>query len=295
MDEMSDIRLFVRMVAAGSLSETARRLNSSLPAMSRRLAGLEKRLGVRLVDRSTRRFALTEEGSRYHERAVGILADLDEAEAEVSAQVASPQGHIRVGAPLEIGRRQFAPLIAEFSRKYPRITIELSLNDAPVDVIGDDLDVGVHVDQRAAHNIITRKIISSRRVVVASPDYLAKHGTPVRPGDLRAHQCICLVRGRHIFDRWTFSEGGQSHEEHVRSVLMSDHAEVVHEWALMGCGIALKALWDIEDDLKAGRLVEVLAPFAISDLDLYVFYPSRSHLPPRIRVFIDFLIAALGR
>jgi DNA-binding MarR family transcriptional regulator len=110
MDEMSEIRLFVRMVAAGNLSETARRLNSSLPAMSRRLAGLEKRLGVRLVDRSTRRFTLTEEGSRYHERAVKILADLDEAEAEISSKVASPQGHIRVGAPLEIGRRQFAPV-----------------------------------------------------------------------------------------------------------------------------------------------------------------------------------------
>jgi DNA-binding transcriptional LysR family regulator len=295
MDEMSELRLFVRMVAAGSLSETARRLNSSLPAMSRRLAGLEKRLGVRLVDRSTRRFTLTEEGSRYHERAVKILADLDEAEAEISAKVASPQGHIRVGAPLEIGRRRFAPLIAEFSKKYPRITIELSLNDAPIDVIGDDLDIGVHVDQRAVGNIMTRKIISSRRAVIASPDYLAKHGTPAKPDDLLAHGCICLVRGRHIFDRWTFSEGGKTREVQVRGALMSDHAEVVHNWALMGCGITLKAFWDIEDDLKAGRLVEVLAPFSASEINLYVFYPSRNHLPPRVRVFIDFLVASMGR
>jgi len=294
MDEMNEIRLFVRMVAAGSLSETARRLNSSLPAMSRRLAGLEKRLGVRLVDRSTRRFTLTEEGSRYYERAVKILADLDEAEAEISAKVASPRGHIRVGAPLEIGRRRLAPLIAEFSKKYPRITIELSLSEAFVDVIGDDLDIGVHAGQRAGGNVITRKILASRRVLVASPDYLAKHATPAKPDDLLAHECICIVRGRHIFDRWTFSDGGKLREVQVRGVLMSDNAEVVHEWALMGCGIALKALWDIEDDLKAGRLVEVLAPFAVSDLDLYVFYPSRSHLPLRVRVFIDFLVASMG-
>jgi DNA-binding transcriptional LysR family regulator len=294
MDEMSELRLFARMVAAGSLSETARRLNSSLPAMSRRLAGLERRLGVRLVDRSTRRFTLTEEGSRYHDRAVKILADLDEAEAEISATVVSPQGHIRVGAPLEIGRRRFAPLIAEFSRKYPRITIELSLSEAFVDVIGDDLDVGVHADHRAGANVITRKILSSRRVLVASPDYLAKHGAPAKPDDLLAHECICIVRGRHVFDRWTFSVGGKLREVQVRGILMSDNAEVVHEWALMGCGVTLKALWDIEDDLKTGRLVEVLAPYAVSDLDLYVFYPSRAHLPPRVRVFIDFIVASLG-
>jgi DNA-binding transcriptional LysR family regulator len=294
MDEINEIRLFVRMVAAGSLSETARRLNSSLPAMSRRLAGLEKRLGVRLVDRSTRRFTLTEEGSRYHDRVVKILADLDEAEAEVSAKVASPQGHIRVGAPLEIGRRRFAPLIAEFSKKYPHITIELSLNDAPIDVIGDDLDIGLHLDQQAVDNTISRKIVSSRRVVVASPDYLAKHGTPAKPDDLLAHECICLVRGRHIFDRWIFSEGGKIREVQVRGALMSDHAEIVHGWALMGCGIALKALWDIEDDLETGRLVEVLAPYSASEINLYVFYPSRSHLPQRVRVFIDFLVASMG-
>jgi DNA-binding transcriptional LysR family regulator len=294
MDEMSELRLFVRMVAAGSLSETARRLNSSLPAMSRRLASLEERLGVRLIDRSTRRFALTEEGARYHERAIKILADLDEAEAEISAKVSSPQGHIRVGAPLEIGRQRIAPLIAEFSKKYPRITIELSLNDAPIDVIGDDLDIGVHADQRSVGNIITRKIISSRRAIIASPDYLAKHGTPAKPDDLLAHECICVLRGRHIFDRWTFSEGGKTREVQVRGALRSDSAEVVHNWALMGRGVALKAFWDIEDDLKAGRLLEVLAPFTASEISLYVFYPGRTHLPPRVRVFIDFLIASMG-
>jgi DNA-binding transcriptional LysR family regulator len=293
MDEISDLRLFVRIVAAGSLSETARRLNSSLPAMSRRLASLEARLGVRLIDRSTRHFALTEEGARLHERAVKILDDLDDAEAEVSAQVASPQGHIRIGAPLEIGRRQLAPLIAAFTKLYPRITVELSLDDAIIDVLGDDCDVALHIDQPLDGNIISRKIISSRRTVCASPEYLARRGKPTKPDDLLEHDCLCLVRGRHIFDCWPFSLNGKIQELQVHGTLLTNHGEVLHDWALLGHGIALKAHWDIEHDLKAGRLVELLAPFTASEINLYAIYPTRSHLPPRVRVFIDFMLASM--
>ncbi len=293
-DEISDLRLFVRMVAAGSLSETARRLNSSLPAMSRRLTAMEARLGVRLIDRGSRHFEVTEEGSVLYERGVSILAALDEAEAEVSARITSPQGHIRVGAPLEIGRRRFGPLIAAFSKRYPRITIELVLSDSYMDVVGDDLDIGLHVDEPIDGNIVVRKMLSSRKVACASPDYIAEHGIPNRPEELLLHECIRLVRGRHIFDRWSFSDDGKAHEIQVRGVLLSNNAEVVHDWALMGRGIALKALWDIEDDLKTGRLVEILAPFAHDEINLYAIYPTRSYLPPRVRVFIDFVIAAVN-
>lgn len=295
MDEISDLRLFVRMIAAGSLSETARRLNSSLPAMSRRLAGLEERLGVRLIDRSTRHFALTEEGSRLHERAVQIIADIDEAEAEISAKVASPQGHIRIGAPLEIGRRRLAPLIAEFTKQYPRITVELSLNDAIVDILADDCDIALHIDQPLDGNIISRKVISSRRVVCASPEYLARRGTPLKPEDLSQHDCICLVRGRHVFDRWPFLVDGEVQELQVHGTLLTNHGEVLHGWAVLGHGITLKAHWDIEDDLRNGRLVELLEPFTASEINLYAIYPSRSHLPPRVRVFIDFMLASIEK
>jgi DNA-binding transcriptional LysR family regulator len=293
-DEMSDLRLFVRMAAAGSLSETARRLNSSLPAMSRRLSAMEARLGVRLVDRGTRHFVLTEEGSVLYERGIGIVAELDAAEAEITANVSAPQGHIRVGAPLEIGRRRIAPLIAEFAKRYPRISIELVLDDSPFDVLGDDLDVGLLSDQPTDGNVISRQLLASRRVVCASPDYIAAHGVPQRPEDLLQHDCIRLVRGRHIFDRWTFIENGQPREVHVRGTLMTNNAEVMHGWALMGRGLVLKALWDIEDELKDGRLVEVLAPFTDSAINLYAVYPTRTHLPPRVRVFLDFVIASIN-
>ena len=292
-DEISDLRLFIRMVAAGSLSETARRLNSSLPAMSRRLAAMEARLGVRLIDRGTRRFALTEEGGVLYDRGLRILAELDATEAEIAANVSAPQGHLRVGAPLEIGRRRIAPLIAEFSRRYPRVSIELVLNDSHVDVVGDDLDVGLLIDVPTDGSIISRQLLSSRRVVVASSEYIAAHGAPERPEDLLRHDCICLVRGRHVFDRWTFAEDGKPGEVQVRGTLLTNNAEVVHGWVLEGRGLALKALWDIEDELADGRLVEVLASFAYNPINLYAVYPTRTHLPPRVRVFLDFAIASI--
>jgi DNA-binding transcriptional LysR family regulator len=294
-DEIGDLRLFVRMVAAGSLSETARRLNSSLPAMSRRLAAMEARLGVRLIDRGSRHFALTEEGGVLYERGIGILAELDATTAEIAANVSAPQGHIRVGALLEIGRRRFAPLIAEFCKQYPRVSVELVLSDSQIDVVGEELDVGLLADQPTDGNLISRQLISSRRVVCASPEYIAKHGVPERPEDLQRHDCIRLIRGRHIFDRWTFLENNKPQEVRVQGTLLTNNAEVMHGWVLMGCGLALKALWDIGDELRDGRLVEVLAPFAYNEINLYAVYPTRTHLPPRVRVFIDFVCHELAK
>jgi DNA-binding transcriptional LysR family regulator len=292
-DEISDLRLFVRMVAAGSLSETARRLNSSLPVMSRRLSAMENRLGARLIDRSTRRFTLTEEGALLYERGAFILADIDQVEAEVGARTQAPRGHIRVGAPLEIGRRRIAPLIGAFTRQHPDVTVELVLNDARANIVRDDLDLALHIDQPVDGDIIARLVLPSRRVVCAAPDYIGRRGRPERPADLLRHDCIHLVRGHQLFDRWTFVEDGKPLEVRVRPSLSTSSAEVVHDWILSGHGVGLKALWDIEDDLAEGRLVELLAPFTASEINLYAIYRSRSHLPNRVRVFIDFVVGGL--
>ena len=292
-DEISDLRLFVRMVAAGSLSETARRLNSSLPAMSRRLASMESRLGVRLIERSTRRFTLTEEGALLHERSVGILDEIDQVEVEVSTRARSPRGRLRVGAPLEIGRRRIAPLVGAFCRQYPDVTVELVLDDAPADVIANDLDLALHANQPSDGDVVTRLLLVSRRVVCASPAYLEKHRRPERPADLAEHDCICLVRRHQIYDRWSFVENGDPIEVRVRGPLSSSSAEVIHDWTLAGLGVGLKALWDIEQDLADGRLIELLAPFASNPVNLYLMYPTRSHVPRRVRIFIDFIVDAL--
>jgi DNA-binding transcriptional LysR family regulator len=294
-DQISDLRLFTRIVTAGSLSETARRLNSSLPAVSRNLAALEARLGVRLIDRGSRRFTLTDEGSLLFERAVLILSDLDQAEAEASAKAKAPRGRLRVGAPLEIGRCQIAPLVARFVEQHPEIVIELILTDSKFDVVGDDLDVGLQVDPPNDGNIISRTLLSSRRVVCASPEYLARNPALAVPDDLLAHNCIRFIRGRQIIDRWLFKDGDRTREVQIRGNLSTNNAEVMHGWALSGRGIALKAYWDLKGDLEAGRLIELLAPYACDDFCLYAtFPPTRNHLPFRVRVFVDFIVKELG-
>jgi DNA-binding transcriptional LysR family regulator len=294
-DEISDLRLFIRIVAAGSLSETARRIHSSLPAVSRRLAAMEERLGVRLIDRGSRRFTLTEEGAVLHERALTILRDLDAAEAEATAQAKHPRGRLRVGVPLEIGRRRVAPLVAEFTARYPGISIELVLSDSRVDILEEEIDIGIHVDAPQDSNLISRVLLYSSRVIVASPEYLARHPAPARPIDLLDHDCARLVRGRRVFDNWMFKEDGRVREVQVQGTLLTNNSEVMHEWALAGRAVTIKALWDVEDDIRAGRLVQLLKPFQCDVLNLYATYATRTHLPPRMRLFIDFVVQELSR
>jgi DNA-binding transcriptional LysR family regulator len=293
-DEISDLRLLTRIVVAGSLSEAARRTHSSLPAVSRRLAAMEGRLGVRLIDRGPRRFTLTEEGSLLYERALTILRDLDAAEAEATAQAKHPRGRMRVGVPLEIGRRRIAPLVAEFTARYPGISIELVLGDSRVDILEEEIDIGIHVDPPQDGNLISRVLLYSCRVIVASPEYLARHPAPAKPIDLLEHDCARLVRGRRVFDNWMFKEDGRVREIQVQGTLLTNNSEVMHEWALAGRAVTIKALWDVEDDIQAGRLVQLLKPFQCDELNLYATYATRTHLPPRMRLFIDFVVQALS-
>jgi DNA-binding transcriptional LysR family regulator len=295
-EEISDLRLFTRIVAAGSLSEAARRIHSSLPAVSRRLAALEARLGVRLIERGPRRFALTEEGGLFHERAVTILRDLDAAEAEASSRAKHPRGHLRVGTHHEIGRKRIAPMVAEFAARYPGITAELVLTDARLDVIEDEMDATLHITPPAVEHIVTRVVLSSRRIVCASPEYAATHRALKRPSDLANHDCIRLVaRGRQGFDQWQFREDGRITHVQVKGNLSTSSGEVMHDWALAGRGVARKVLWDVQDDVRAGRLIRFLEPFECDDVKLYLSYATRSYLPPRLRLFIDFIVDALQK
>jgi DNA-binding transcriptional LysR family regulator len=294
-DEISDLRLFTRIVAAGSLSEAARRTFSSLPAVSRRLAMLEARLGVRLIDRGPRRFTLTDEGSLLHERAVAILRDLDEAEAAASAHAKQPRGHVRVGAHVQTGRRRIAPLIGEFTARYPGITAELVLTDSRLELLENEIDVGLQVDPPSDSNIVSRVVLSGHRVVCASPQYLATHAPLQHPIDLLQHDCIRLVRGRYVMDHWTFKEEGRVTQIQVQGSLLTNNAEVVHDWTVAGRAIGFKLPWDVQEDFRAGRLIRLLEPFESDEAKLYVTYATRTHLPPRMRLFIDFMVSALQK
>jgi DNA-binding transcriptional LysR family regulator len=292
-DELSDLRLFTKIVSAGSLSETARRLNSSLTAISRRLSQMEERLGVRLIDRGSRRFSLTDEGELLFGRGMGIIAEIDELEAEVNAKVRTPKGRLRVSAPSEIGRRRIAPLVSEFTELYPATSIELILTDAKPDVLGDELDLGLQTDLPSDGSLIARKLLGGSRVVCASPRYLSEHAAPKVPQDLAQHNCIRMIRWGQVFDRWRFVVDGVQQEVAVSGVLIANGADVVHSWILAGSGIGIKASWDIETDLEDGRLVQVLAPYSHDLMNLYAVYTSRSHMPQRMRMFIDFISSGL--
>jgi DNA-binding transcriptional LysR family regulator len=291
-DEINDMRAFAQMIDAGSLSAAARATDSSAAAMSRRLAALERRLGVRLVTRTSRRFELTAEGAQFYERVQAILTAVEEAQAEASAQSQTPRGLLCVGAPSEIGRKQIAPVITAFSERYPEVEVRLVLSDVGLDVIDDNLDVALRIGLPPDTGVIAKKLLSSRRIVVGSPGYLARRGTPRTPADLAEHDCIRLVRGQRVFDRWRLLDNGRPRDVPVSGKLSTASGEVLHDWARDGRGLALKALWDIEDDLTSGALVECLADYHCDEIELYAVFASRRHLPPRVRVFLDFVARA---
>ena len=292
-DEVAELQLFVEIVKAGNLSAAARALNSSPAAMSRGLSALESRLGVRLVTRTSRTFELTEEGHLFYERCERIVVDIAEAEAEASSQGKTLKGKLRIGAPMEIGRRIIAPLVASFVEKYPGIQVHLNLSDSGLDVIDDGLDVALRVGLPTDASVIAKKILSTRRIVCASPSYMKRHGVPRRPEDLRQHDCIRLVRGRRVMDAWSFQERGERLEMTVNGTLTTTSGEVVHNWVRAGRGIALKAAWDVQPDLEAGTIVECLKDFWCDEIELFAICASRQHLFPRIRVFLDFISSML--
>jgi len=293
MIAVDDLRLFLRMVAAGGLSETARRLHSSPPAMSRRLAAMEARLGVRLVERSARRFLLTHEGALLHERATRIVAEIDAVEAEIGAKGHAPSGTLRIGAPMEIGRQRIAPLVGDFGGMHRAIRCELTLSDAGLDAIRDEFDFVFRTTRPEEPDVVAIPLLSGRHVACASPDYLRRLDAPRTPEDLTRHECLCLVRGRRRFDRWQFMRDGKPVMVQVEGSLSSTSGEVIHGWALEGRGIAFKAEWDIADDLRNGQLVECLANVTGDPMSLYGVFIARGYQPPRLRAFIDFVRQAL--
>lgn len=261
--------------------------------MSRRLAAMEARLGVRLFERSSRRFALTQEGALWHQRAQQILAAIDEAEAEVSATGATVRGQLRVGAPLQIGRRLIAPVVGRIAELHPELGLQFILSNAELDVVDDGLDIAIRIGLPADPSIVAVKLIESRRVVCASPTYAARHGLPQHPDDLRKHRCLRLLRGRRALDRWSFAEGGLIRTVDVGGTLATTSGEQLQDWILEGRGIGLKAMWNVEQDLASGRLIECLSEYACDRVTLYATFQRQGVMPRRMRLFLDHLVAAI--
>lgn len=294
-DNINDFHLFSQIVSAGSLTKAAMNLDSSPPAVSRRLAAMEARLGVRLIERNARHFQLTEAGGLLYERAQRILAEIQEAEEEAARHIDHLTGRLRIGAMLQLGRMRLAPDIARFSEMHPDLQIEFVLSDAPMDIVEDDLDILFKIDVQPSSYVVARKMTTSRLVLCATPDYLNRRGRPQKPDDLLEHDCLCLKRGSHVHKRWGVVENGVARDVQVTPRLVCNSGEVLYNWIVGGYGIGQKFQWDIQEDLDSGRLEECLPEFEGEGITLYAVYPYRRYQPPKIGAFLDYIAALVKK
>jgi len=286
----NDLAFFVLLAKHGSLAATARELGLTPPAVTKRLMQLEQRLGVRLLNRTTRRVSLTSEGETYLAQATRILADIRDMEESVSSSRAAPKGLLRVNATLGFGRTTIAPLVSAFARRYPDVEVQLQLTDRAINLVEDAYDLGIRFGELPDTRLGARKILSNHRYLCASPAYLKRNGIPRTPQELAQHRCILHRQNDDSYSTWKLQKGRKHETVKVHGSLSSNDGDVVLGWALDGHGILLRSEWDAAKYLDSGRLQVVLPDYTLPSADLYAYYPSRQQQPARVRAFIDFLV-----
>jgi DNA-binding transcriptional LysR family regulator len=309
MAKLKQLESFVSVVARGSLTAAALAEGVAPAIMGRRLDALEERLGVKLLVRTTRRITLTHEGSAFLEDCQRLLADLANAEASVSAGGVKASGHLRITAPAGFGRRHVAPLVAKFREHHADVTITLNLSDRVVDLAGEGFDCAVRVGDMPDSSLVSVRMADNRRLCVATPQYLLRHGTPQHPGELARFDCLSLSSDASQTRGWAFRVPRNAQGRQGEGVLADaqldgnfeiihlkpggpldcSDGQVLHDWCLAGYGIAWRSTWEVESEIAAGRLVPVLEDFAAPANGIYAVFPQRKHLPLRVRLWIDFL------
>lgn len=295
MNSDSELAFFCLLIKQGSLAATARELNLTPPAVSRRLTQLEERLGVRLLNRTTRRISLTSEGEVYFENAQRILSDIDDMERLVSSSRAAPKGLLRVNAPLGFGRSYIGPAISIFTKNYPDVEVQLHLTDRPISLPDEAIDVSIRFGDQPDSRLIAKKIAANRRLLCASPVYLRAAGQPAYPHELTQHQCIVLRQNESAYGNWRLSKGKQTETVKVHGKLSTNDGEVALNWALEGHGILMRAEWDVAKYLRSGRLVQVLADYETPPADVYAVYLERLNLSAKVAYFVEHLRDYLSR
>ena len=294
MDQFKQISAFVHSVTRGSITAAAVAAGVTPAIIGRRLDALESRLGVRLLTRTTRKLTLTFEGQAFIEDCQRLLNDLADAEASVSLGGVKASGHLRLSAPAGFGRKHVAPHVAEFLDAHPEVSVSLDLSDRVVDLVNEGIDCAVRIGELTSSSLVSVRLGEMRRLVVASPQYLARQPAPANLNELAQHACLSLGQQRG----WSFrdpSQQGQSVTIKVAGRLECNDGAVLHEWALAGRGLAWRSLWEVGEDLRAGRLVSVLDEFAAAPIGIYAVFPQRRQLPLRVRLFIDMLKHTYGR
>ncbi len=293
MDRFDDMIAFIRVVESRSFTAAAERLSLSKSVVSRRLTELENRLGTRLLNRTTRSLSLTPAGQTYFERARAILADVEEAEQAVAELGRDPRGLLRVNAPMSFGILHLAPAVADFMRRYPNVELDLELTDRFVDLVEEGWDIAVRIGRLQDSSLIARRLAPSRLVTVASPDYLARMGTPERPEDLTRHECLLYTTPSNP-SVWPFRIDGEVRSVRVQGRMRVNNGDAILEAVRAGLGLAVLPTFMIHGDLRSGRLVTVLEAFEATDFAIHAVWPHHRHLSPKVRAFVDFLAERFG-
>jgi len=295
----ADLGFFSCVAGSGSLSAAARELGITTPAVSKHLAQIESRLGISLVNRTTRRMSLTPEGELYLQHARRILGEIDDMEQMLGVSRGTPTGLLRVNATLGFGRSHVAPVISRFAHKYPQVEVQLQLSVNPPPLTDDSFDVCIRFGAPPDARVIAKRIAPNRRLLCAAPAYLAKHGTPKLPHDLTRHNCIGIRQGEEAYGVWRLASGRGKNPTveavKTRGSLTTNDGEIAVLWALEGHGILMRAEWDIERYLRSGRLTQVLPQYHTPDADIYAIYPQRHQLSARVKEFVDFVAGSLSQ
>ena len=290
MDRWTEIELFVQVAETGSLSRAAEALELSNAAASRHLSALEERLGARLVERNTRRLYLTDTGQEFFSRAKGILADLKDAESAVNATALNPTGMLRITASLSFSLHHVAPLLREYTQRYPNVTVHVEAANRYLDIIDNNIDVAIRTREiEPDSNITIRRLAETRRVLAASPRYFSQHGFPKTLDDLHKHKLLIYTYANNP-NELRFTRDGKTTTVTVKGLLESNDGQILRTAALDGLGILVQPSYIVYNDIVAGRLVPVLDDWDLPRLTINLAYPSRKHLSAKVRTFIDFVV-----
>ena len=292
MDLLGPMRTFVRVVEAGSFTSVAAEQNTTQPTISRQVAALEEHLGARLLTRTTRALALTDDGRAFYEHALRALEAVGEAENAVGRRQAKPTGTLRLAVPVVLGRRHIVPRLARFLARYPEVSIDLAMSDGFVDLVEHGIDLAIRVGEITDQSLVARKIGMVRRLTVASPAYLKAKGTPRTPEDLARHDCIVYTR-LATGNRWHFESKNGPIAVTVSGRYRVDNSEAVREGVLAGLGVAVIPSFAFSDEIERGSLKVLLKAYEPKLLPLNAVYASRRYVPPRVRAMIDFLVHEL--
>jgi DNA-binding transcriptional LysR family regulator len=294
MDRLKQIESFAAVAGKGSLTAAAQAEGVAPAVIGRRIDALEERLGVKLLVRTTRRLTLTHEGSAFLEDCQRILAEIANAEASVSAGGVKASGHLRITAPAGFGRRHVAPLVPKFLALHPDVSLSLNLSDRVVDIVNEGFDSAVRVGDLPDSSLVSVRLADNRRLCVAAPSYLKRAGTPKQPAELMRHECLLLSSDASQTRGWAFRVDGEVTHLRPSGRLDCSDGQVLHAWSLQGLGLAWRSTWEVEEQIAAGELQEVLAEFAAPPNGIYAVVPQRRHLPLRVRLWIDFLKHSFG-